>query len=260
MGVMGTRLAGRCAIVTGAGHGIGRAYAHRLGGEGAQLVVADLDGPAGEKVAEELVDEGIEALAVQSDVADEAQVRAMVTAAVDAFGKVDVLVNNAAMFTEVPVVSGGLDDLTVDHFEQVLRVNVIGTWLCCRAVAADMRRRAYGKIVNISSGTVFKGSAGTILQYVTSKSAILGFTRSLARLLGPEGIRVNCVAPGFTLTEAEPSAEEMEGALRRARAERALARVERPEDVVGTVAFLASGDSDFLTGQTIVVDGGAFMH
>lgn len=254
------RLAGRCAIVTGGGHGIGRAYAHRLGAEGAQVVVAELDAAAGKQVAGELEELGIQSVAVTTDVTDEEAVRAMVASAVDAFGKVDVLVNNAAMFTSVPVRRGGLDDLTVEHFEQVLRVNVIGTWLPCRAVADDMRRHGYGKIINISSGTVFKGAAPTILQYVTSKSAILGFTRSLARLLGPDGIRVNCVAPGFTLTDDEPSPDQMEDALRRARAERALARVERPEDVVGTVAFLASADSDFLTGQTIVVDGGSFMH
>lgn len=254
------RLKGRCAVVTGGGHGIGRAYARRLGATGAQVVVAEVDGPAGEAVAAELMAQGVEAVAVATDVGDEAQVAAMVDAARSAFGKVDVLVNNAAMFTSVPLVEGGIEELSVEHFTDVLRVNVIGTWLCCRAVVPDMRRRQYGKIVNISSGTVFKGSGPNVLQYVTSKSAILGFTRTLARMVGPDGIRVNCVAPGFTLAGDDHPPDEVARALERARGERALPRVERPEDLVGTVAFLASADSDFITGQTIVVDGGSFLH
>lgn len=254
------RLDGRCVIVTGGGHGIGRAYARRLGAEGAQVVVAELDGPAGDAVAGELVAAGIEALAVQTDVGDEASVASMVAQALETFGKVDVLVNNAAMFTSVPVEQTTVEGLSFAHFEQVLRVNVLGSWLCARSVIPDMRTRGYGKIINISSGTVFKGSAGAMLQYVTSKSALLGFTRSLARTVGPDGIRVNCVAPGYTIAHDDASAEELEDARRRAAAERALAQVETPDDLVGAVAFLSSSDSDFITGQTIVVDGGAFMH
>jgi 3-oxoacyl-[acyl-carrier protein] reductase len=254
------RLAGRCAIVTGAGHGLGRAYAHRLGAEGARVVIAELDGAAAEAVQRELTDAGVEALAVQADVGDEASVASMVSAAIGAFGKVDVLVNNAAMFSSVAVEQTTVEGLTFEHFEQVLRVNVLGTWLCARAVIPDMRSRNYGKIVNISSGTVFKGSGGTMLQYVTSKSALLGFTRSLARTVGPDGIRVNCVAPGFTVANEDAGEDELEQALQRAQAERALPRVQTPEDLVGIVSFLASADSDFITGQTIVVDGGAFMH
>lgn len=254
------RLAGRCAIVTGAGHGIGRAYAHRLGAEGAQVVVAEVDAAAGEAVAKELASDGIEAVAVETDVSEQASVQAMVARAVEAFGKVDVLVNNAAMFTTFPVMEAAPEELPLEHFERVLSVNVTGTWLCAAAVIPDMRKRSYGKIINISSGTVFKGSGGAMLQYVTSKSAILGFTRSLARSLGPAGIRVNCVAPGFTVTGDDPTPEELESALAKAKTERALARIEEPDDLVGIVSFLSSADSDFITGQTIVVDGGAFMH
>jgi 3-oxoacyl-[acyl-carrier protein] reductase len=184
----------------------------------------------------------------------------MVAATIDAFGKVDVLVNNAAMFTTVPVLHTDLAGLTVEHFEQVLRVNVIGTWLCCRHVVPEMKRQQYGKIINIASGTVFKGAGDTMLQYVTSKSALLGFTRVLARSVGGDGICVNCVAPGGTMTEEVASPEREEAMLARARSERALKRVETPEDLVGIIAFLSSADSDFITGQTIVVDGGAFMH
>lgn len=253
------RLAGRCAVVTGAGHGIGRAYALRLAAEGAQVVVAELDEPAGEEVRERIVAAGGQAIAVRTDVAEEASVEKMAGVAKKSFGKVDVLVNNAAMFTSVPVRHGSLEGLTLEHFERVLRVNVLGSWLCARAVIPDMRERGYGKIVNISSGTVFKGSAASMLQYVTSKSALLGFTRTLARAVGPDGIRVNCVAPGYTIA-GDVSADELESARERAESERALPRIETPEDLVGVVAFLASADSDFMTGQTIVVDGGAFMH
>lgn len=254
------RLAGRTAIVTGAGFGIGRAYAQRLAAEGAQVVVAELDGPAGEQVAKDLVAEGFEAIAVQTDVGEEPSVIAMVAAAIEAFGKVDVLCNNAAMFNRVPVLNTTLEGLSFEHFEKVLRVNVLGTWLCARTVIPDMRTRHYGKIINISSGTVFKGAGGTMLQYVTSKSALLGFTRSLARTVGPDGIRVNCVAPGYTIAEDDPSEETWRDAEQRAAAERALVKVETPEDLVGIVAFLSSADSDFMTGQTVVVDGGSFMH
>ncbi|HVA99985.1 MAG TPA: glucose 1-dehydrogenase [Acidimicrobiales bacterium] len=254
------RLTGRVAIVTGGGYGIGRAYAHRLAAEGASVVVAELDAAAGDRVAKEICAEGHSAIAIATDVADEQQATEMVAGTIEAFGRVDVLVNNAAMFTKVPVVEATVEDLTFEHFEKVLRVNVLGTWLCARAVIPDMRKRSYGKIINISSGTVFRGSAGTMLQYVTSKSALLGFTRSLARTVGPDGIRVNCVAPGLTMTDDVNTPERAAVMIARAHAERAIQKVETPEDLVGIIAFLASADSDFIAGQTIVVDGGAFMH
>lgn len=254
------RLRGRCAIVTGGGAGIGRAYAHRLAAEGAAVVIAELDGAAGEVVAKEITDAGGAAHAVQTDVGDESSVRAMLSTAMQVYDRVDVLVNNAAMFLRVAVAHADPEDLDIVEFERVLHVNVTGTWLCCKFVVPVMRAQSYGKIINISSGTVFKGSGGNMLQYVTSKSAILGFTRSLARTVGPDGIRVNCVAPGFTIADESTSAEELDVALQRARRERALPRIQHPDDLVGVVSFLSSADSDFITGQTIVVDGGAYMH
>jgi len=254
------RLADRVAIVTGGGYGIGRDYAHRLAAEGADVVIAELDAAAGDRVCDEIRTMGRSAVAIATDVANEQQVTDMVAGTIETFGKVDVLVKNAAMFTKVPVVEATLEDLTFEHFERVLRVNVLGTWLCARAVIPDMRRRSYGKIINVSSGTVFRGSAGTMLQYVTSKSALLGFTRSLARAVGPDGIRVNCVAPGLTMTDDVNTPERAAVMWARAHAERAIQRVETPGDLVGIIAFLASRDSDFIDGQTIVVDGGAFMH
>jgi 3-oxoacyl-[acyl-carrier protein] reductase len=173
--------------------------------------------------------------------------------AVRAFGKVDILVNNAAIFASVPLDHEGLD-VTVEHFDRVLHVNVTGTWLCCRAVIPGMQSRRYGKIINISSGTAFKGTGATAVQYVASKAAILGLTRALARNYGPDGIRVNTVAPGATTHEAMQIGPQL------GLANRALQIEEKPTDLVGTIAFLASHDSDFITGQTIVVDGGSHMH
>lgn len=254
------RLADRTVVVTGGGYGIGRAYAHRVAKEGAKVVVAEIDGDAGERVAKEIVADGFDAVAVETDVADEESVNHMVATSLSAYGKIDVLINNAAMFTKVAVEHTTLEGLTFEHFEKVLRVNVLGTWLCARAVIPDMRKRQYGKIVNISSGTVFKGAGGTMLQYVTSKSALLGFTRSLARTVGPDGIRVNCVAPGGTMTDDINTPEKEQAMFLRAQSERAIVKVETPEDLVGIISFLSSADSDFITGQTILVDGGAFMH
>ena len=254
------RLRGRAIVVTGGGHGIGRAYAHRLGAEGAQIVVAEIDGAAGEVVAQELAAAGLEAIAVQTDVTDEESVTRMVERTISTFGKVDGLVNNAAIFTSVPLQRTKPEELSYEHFEEVLRVNVIGTWLCSKLIIPDMRTRHYGKIVNVSSGTAFKGNGTNMLQYVTSKGAILSFTRVLARAVGEDGIRVNCVAPGGTAAEDGLSDAELSAYERATTADRAIKQIETPADVVGTVAFLCSADSDFITGQTISVDGGSAMH
>lgn len=192
------RLGGRVIVVTGGGHGIGRAYAHRLSAEGAQIIVAEIDAPAAEMVAKELTSAGREAIAVHTDLADQESVTKMAETTISTFGKVDGLVNNAAIFTSVPLERSKPEDLSYDHFEQVLRVNVLGTWLCSKLVIPDMRKRHYDKIVNVSSGTAFKGNGTNMLQYVTSKGAILSFTRVLTRAVGDDGIRVNCVAPGGT--------------------------------------------------------------
>jgi 3-oxoacyl-[acyl-carrier protein] reductase len=252
------RLRDRVAIVTGAGHGIGKVYARRLASEGARVVVAELDGPAAHSVAEELTGAGLEAIAIQTDVADETSVSGMAQQTVDEFGRIDILVNNAAMFGTVPMSRLPFDEIPPDEWERMMQINLKGTWLACRAVVPEMRRRRYGKIVNISSGTALKGSASRI-HYVTSKAGILGFTRTLAREVGRDGITVNCVAPGSTLSEEDP--DESTLSLRQsAVADRAIPRVQKPEDLAGVVSFFASADSDFITGQTLVVDGGSIMH
>jgi 3-oxoacyl-[acyl-carrier protein] reductase len=150
------------------------------------------------------------------------------------------------------------DRIDIDEWDRMMAVNLRGTWLACRAVIPDMRKRGYGKIINVSSGTALKGSVSRI-HYVTSKAGVLGFTRTLAREVGKDGIRVNCVVPGNTLSE-ENAAEDVVRMRTAAADERALKRVQRPEDLVGAVLFFASAGSDFITGQSLVVDGGAFMH
>ena len=253
-----SRLSGRSIIVTGGGHGIGKAYCRRLVAEGASVVIAELDGEAAEQVAGELTEGGGKALAVRTDVADEASVTQMAAQVVDAFGRIDGLVNNAAIFATVPMSRVGLEQLSVEEWDRMMAVNLRGMFLCCKAVLPTMRSQQTGKIVNVSSGTALSGSPSRI-HYVTSKAGVLGFTRSLASEVGPDNITVNAVAPGSTLSEESPDAEILEQRQKRVSA-RPLARVQMPEDVVGAVAFFLSPDSDFITGQTLVVDGGATMH
>jgi len=246
------------AIVTGGGHGIGKTYAAALAREGAKIVIAEIDAAAGEAVAADLARQGFAATAVRTDVADSGSAEAMARRAVEAYGGIDVLVNNAAIFATIPMSRAPFDQIEVEEWDRMMAVNLRGTWLACRAVIPHMRARGYGKIINVSSGTALKGSASRI-HYVTSKAGVLGFTRTLAREVGKDGIRVNCLVPGSTLSEENPD-EAIMNVRTAAVAERALKRVQRPEDLVGAVVFFASAESDFITGQSLVVDGGAFMH
>ena len=255
---MAGRLDGRVAIITGGGHGIGKAYAMRLAAEGAKVVIAELDGKAATAVAAELVALGHQAIAVQTDVANEVSVKNMAQQAVAQFGRIDVLVNNAAIFATVPMSRSPFDQISVDEWDRMMSVNVKGTWLASRAVVPQMRQQGYGKIINVSSGTALKGSPSRI-HYVTSKAGILGFTKTLANEVGKDGICVNCVAPGSTLSEENPDDDILKMRAQAANT-RALKRVQTPEDLTGAVVFFASADSDFITGQTLVVDGGSCMH
>lgn len=255
---MPRRLVGRVAIVTGGGHGIGKACVLRLAKEGARVVIAELDATAASKVATNLMEEGYDALAVPADVADEASMQRMAKQAIEAFGRIDILVNNAAMVITVPISRLPFDEIDPDEWDRVMRVNLKGMWLASRAVVPQMRKQKYGKIINIGSGTAFIGRAERI-HYVTSKAGVIGFTRSLARAIGKDGITVNCVAPGGTLSEENLN----ESVIKRRESVvsmRAIPRVEKPEDIVGAVAFFASPDSDFITGQSLLVNGGDFMH
>jgi 3-oxoacyl-[acyl-carrier protein] reductase len=251
------RLNGKVAIVTGGGHGIGAAYCEGLAREGATVAVAELDAKAAHAVAEKLGKDGHRALAVPTDVAQEASTKAMAAEVVKAFGRIDVLINNAAIFATIPMTRGLIDEISPEEWDRMMLVNLKGTFLSCRAVLPAMRQQRSGPIINISSGTVFAGPP-TRIHYITSKAGILGFTRCLAREEGPNGIRVNTIAPGSTLSEADPTPEII--AMRQERiGARALPRVQYPSDLVGAAVFLASDESGFMTGQTLVVDGGAVM-
>ena len=255
---MKDRLEGRVAIVTGGGHGIGKAYATRLAAEGAKIVIAELDEKAAHVAARELNAAGREALAVCTDVSDTESTRKMAVAAIERFGKIDILVNNAAIFATIPMSRLPFDQISVDDWDQMMSVNVKGTWLACCAVIPHMRKQGYGKIINISSSTALKGSPSRI-HYVTSKAGILGLTKTLANEVGKDNICVNCVAPGSTLSEENPD----DGILKMrsdAAMVRALKRVQNPDDLTGAIVFFASADSDFITGQTLVVDGGNYLH
>ena len=250
-------LADAVLVITGAAHGIGAAYARQLASDGAAVIVVDLDEEGAEKLAGELREGGGRALAVRADVSSEDDLAAMVDATLAEFGTITGLVNNAAVFSVVPMSRAPFDEITLDEWDLMMRVNVRGTWQVCKAVIPAMRAAGYGKIVNISSGTALKGSASRI-HYVTSKAAILGFTKVLAREVGGDGIRVNCVAPGST---SEESPDESTIAYRNTQVGgRAIQRVMLPRDVVGAVRYMLSPDSDFVTGQTLVVDGGSHMH
>jgi len=251
-------LDGKVVLVTGGGHGIGRAYCLGIGREGGAAVVADIDGAAAERVANEIREVGGEALALATDVARSEDCQRMAQQTLDRFGKIDGLINNAAMFLSVPVTRGGFLQVSEEEWDQVMGVNVKGVWFATRAVAPAMQERRQGSIVNISSNMVFNGGTGFI-HYVVSKGAVLAFSRVLARELGPYNIRVNTLAPGSTMSEEHPT-EEAVKRYEQSASSRLLKRVERPEDVVGTALYLVADLSSFVTGQTFLVNGGAILH
>jgi NAD(P)-dependent dehydrogenase (short-subunit alcohol dehydrogenase family) len=241
---MKPRLENRVAIVTGGATGIGKAIAARLARDGAKVVVADL-----QKAAHG-------ALNLQVDVSREDQVERMAAETMQALGRIDILVNNAAIFSTLEL--RPFESIPVDEFRKVMEVNIMGVWLCCRACAPHMRKGGYGRIINLASGAPLKG-VPLFLHYISSKGAVIAMTRGLARELGKDGITVNSLAPGFTLSENVAKQAEHVQQGERTRLTRAIQRDETPEDLVGTVSFLASEDAAFLTGQTLVVDGGSAM-
>ena len=246
------QLDGKVAVVTGAAQGIGRAIADGLAAEGARIVVVDL------QRAEEAAGAYADGVGLIADVANEADVARVVSEARERCGSIDVLVNNAGLYASLAM--RPFTEIPLEEWRQVMDVNVASMFLTCRAVVPVMREQGGGKIVNISSGTPFRG-VPFLLHYVTSKGAIVALTRALAKELGRDGIHVNCVAPGFTMSEGVQAHPEVVDALRDVSvAARTIQRDQVPEDVAGAVVFLCTPAADFVTGQTMVIDGGQFFH
>jgi NAD(P)-dependent dehydrogenase (short-subunit alcohol dehydrogenase family) len=250
------RLKDKVAIVTGAATGIGLAIAEKLAKEGAHIVIADIRNPA--RGVEALAAHGLEAAAVEADVASEAGVEKMVAAALARFGTVDILVNNAAISQEIELTP--FEQITKAEFERMLSVNTVGVFLCCKAVSPILRAKKWGRIINLTSGTAFKG-APFLLHYIASKGAVMAMTRSLAREFGADNVLVNAVSPGYTLSEGNLANTAFLNAYRKSAIEtRAIPRDAWPADISGAVAFLASDDAGFITGQILAVDGGSVYH
>lgn len=249
------RLARRVAIVTGAAQGIGAQFARALAAEGAAVVIGDLLDAA--PVARAITESGGKARAVRVDVTDAASVHNMIAEAIGQFGRLDILVNNAAIFASLT--PKPFEQIESAEWDRIMAVNVRGAFECAKAAAPHMRKAKYGKIVNLASGTVFKGSP-YLTHYVTSKGAIVALTRCLARELGDDGIRVNTLAPGLVMSEGVLANPGLHGDRARNNiATRSIKRETTPQDVCGTLIYLCSPESDFVTGQAIVVDGGSVM-
>ena len=250
------RLADKVAIITGAAQGIGAAFARGLAAEGAKIVIADVGD--GTETANSIIRANGSAIYVKTDVSSPEQVKAMVDKTLAEYGKVDILVNNAAIFAKLGAKK--FSEISSAEFDQVMAVNVRGPFECAKAVTPAMIANGGGKIVNIASSTVFKG-VPDLLHYVSSKGAVVAMTRCLARELGGHKINVNAIAPGLTMSDGvlgqpdytqEYIVNNMNG--------RAHKRKQVPDDLVGAMVFLCSSDSDFMTGQTMAVDGGNVMH
>ena len=252
------RLEDRVIIVTGGAQGIGLAYCKGLAAEGAKVVVADIDRAGSEAAVGLLGESGADALAVVGDVSNPQDTDEMARATMDRFGRIDGLINNAAMFQRPAMSRVPFDEIPVEEWDRLMAINLRGIFLCCRAVVPHMKEQQSGKIVNISSGTVFAGTTN-LLHYVTSKAGVIGLTRGLARELGDYNITVNAIAPGLTIS-MEDSGDVRSGLNQQRVQARSIKRDEAPEDLVGTAVFLCSSDSDFMTGQTMVVDGGLQMN
>jgi NAD(P)-dependent dehydrogenase (short-subunit alcohol dehydrogenase family) len=246
------RFKDKSVIITGGGGKIGKAYAMGFAREGAKVCLPDI--VSAEPVVKAIRDMGGAAISMACDVSDEKSVKAMVDEAARQFGGIDVLINNAAYFMTVK--KGPFWEMEVEEFDKAMAVNVRGAWLCAKAVFPYMKRQGKGKIINISSGTALNGGTNYI-HYVTSKGALIAMTRAMAREVGDYNICVNTVTPGFVVTEGR----QVDPAFNANRVQnRSLKRTEVEADLVGTILFLASPDSDFMTGQLLNVDGGGHFH
>ena len=247
------KLKGRTALITGASNGIGNAIARRLAADGANIAVVDL--VDAESAAAALAKSGVRAIGIRADVSSETDTATAVERCVAELGGVDILVNNAAM-TAPP---RPFEEIPIADWRRMLETNIIGPNLLCRAVSPHMRKKKYGRIINVASDTVHLG-VPYMLHYVSSKGALIAFTRALAREFGKDGVNVNAIAPGFTLSDRLANQPERVAGFRKANLNQlAIQRDEIPDDLAGIASFLASEDCAFMTGQTIIVDGGYAM-
>jgi len=251
------RLKDKVAIVTGGAEGIGKSFCLGFAREGAKIVIADINLPAANALADTLKKQGAEALVLKTDVSSAQDTEEMAKKTAERLGRVDILVNNAAMYSRVKISRIPLYQISQKEWDKVMAVNVRGVFLCCKAVLPYMMKQKWGKIINIASALAFSGIINTS-HYIASKGAVVSMTRALAKEVGDYNINVNAIAPGSTLSE-EPTEQALEF-RKKEMLTRAIKRVEYPEDLVGTAIFLASSESDFITGQTIVVDGGVVQH
>ena len=250
------RLKDKVAIITGAGQGLGAAYARKFCEEGAKVVIADINAEKSQALAEEIIAQGFESLPLEIDVSKEADAERLAQKTLDRFGRIDVLVNNAAIFSTIE--TKPIEEISLDEWERLMSVNLQGMFLCTKAVIPQMKAQKKGKIINISSATVFMGKPYYI-HYVTSKAGVIGFTRALAREVGEWNIQVNCLSPGYTETEI-PRATTTPEQKKAIVGHQCIKRIGTPDDLLGIMVLLASDESNFMSGQTVNVDGGDNLH
>jgi len=244
----------KVAIITGAGRGLGKEFALRFAAEGARLLLPDISLERAQNTVKEIKAKGGVAHAILTDISDEKATQKMAVEVMRLYGKVDILLNNAALYYGVG--RRAWDAWTVEDWDRIFDINVRGTWLCCKAIAPLMVKAGKGKIINIASDVFRVNAAHQLLAYACSKSAVYTLTQCLARALGPSGINVNSIGPGFTATEASLGQGGNDDAFKGTIEAQCLKRREEPSDLPGTAVFLASSDSDFVTGQFIIVNGG----
>jgi 3-oxoacyl-[acyl-carrier protein] reductase len=247
----------KVAIITGAGRGIGRAFALMFAEEGARLLLPDISLERAEDAVREIKAKGGEAVAMLTDISEEKDTQKMAEKVMQQYGRVDILINNAAIWYGLNIKPW--DTWTVAEWDRIFAVNVRGTWLCCKAIAPLMGKKSRGKIINIASNVARVPAGHFFLPYACTKGTVYTLTHALARALGPAGVNVNAIAPGYTATEASLGQRDSEQTFKHATSEQSISRREEAADLVGTAVFLASAESDFITGQVIYVDGGTVM-